>query len=501
MNTQPVVLLSGLHTTSRATRRVLSAAAALLLLGPGLTAQNPQPAASGQTPPPAPWAWHNLRFEDPQAKPGVDTTHWWDEELRAIPLGDEENGVADWLMTVGGEIRFRYQRDSNKPPGPLAPRVNDYSLLRTRLFTDFRSKDGFRIFLEAISATLHGNSRAPAPIDRNSHDFLNAFVEFTRGSDIFKFGRSEMQYGAQRLISPLEWGNTRRTFEGAWWRNKGTDRTVDVFLTRPIIVEPHGWDSRDNSRWFGGVYATWSKLEQGVGDLYALVLDENDEIIASGTGSLGDWTVFTVGGRRTWKDGNVETEVEAAQQFGTRAGDEINAQMIALMAAINQPEWAGKPRFAVEFDYASGDDSPTDSKVGTFNQLFPLGHAYFGYIDIVGRQNIIDLQANARWTVNNGDVFRVALHNFQLADSHDALYGAGAGGGLPGVVFAANAAGAFGRDVGDEIDFTYETKPEGLAPHGHLLFGLSAFYPGRTYSLRRNDNHIHTLYAQFTFRF
>jgi hypothetical protein len=27
-------------------------------------------------------------------------------------------------------------------------------------------------------------------------------------------GRQELLYGAQRLISPLDWANTRRTFEG-----------------------------------------------------------------------------------------------------------------------------------------------------------------------------------------------------------------------------------------------------------------------------------------------
>ena len=38
----------------------------------------------------------------------------------------------------------------------------------------------------------------------------------------------------------------------------------------------------------------------------------------------------------------------------------------------------------------SGDDEP-GGDVETFNQLFPLGHAYFGYIDLIGRQNALDL--------------------------------------------------------------------------------------------------------------
>ena len=42
------------------------------------------------------------------------------------------------------------------------------------------------------------------------------------------------------------------------------------------------------------------------------------------------------------------------------------------------------PRLHVGFDYASGDDGRSD-RVGTFNQLFPLGHAYFGHIDTIAR--------------------------------------------------------------------------------------------------------------------
>ena len=50
------------------------------------------------------------------------------------------------------------------------------------------------------------------------------------------------------------------------------------------------------------------------------------------------------------------------------------------------------PRAYLEFDYASGDKKP-GGNVGTFNQLFPNGHSYLGYIDYIGRQNIISSSA------------------------------------------------------------------------------------------------------------
>jgi Alginate export len=40
------------------------------------------------------------------------------------------------------------------------------------------------------------------------------------------------------------------------------------------------------------------------------------------------------------------------------------------------------PRVNLEFDYASGDQKP-GGNVGTFNQLFPNGHSYLGYIQYI----------------------------------------------------------------------------------------------------------------------
>src|SRR3989441_8644827 len=50
------------------------------------------------------------------------------------------------------------------------------------------------------------------------------------------------------------------------------------------------------------------------------------------------------------------------------------------------------PRVYLEFDYASGDKKP-GGDVGTFNQLFPNAHSFLGYIDYIGRQNIISPNA------------------------------------------------------------------------------------------------------------
>ena len=97
----------------------------------------------------------------------------------------------------------------------------------------------------------------------------------------------------------------------------------------------------------------------------------------------------TVGSRIGGRIGEADFDydVEAAYQFGTLAAADIKAYMVASEMGYTFFDAAGSPRLHAGFDYASGDDGP-GGNAGTFSHLFPLGHAYFGHIDGVARQNI-----------------------------------------------------------------------------------------------------------------
>ena len=87
--------------------------------------------------------------------------------------------------------------------------------------------------------------------------------------------------------------------------------------------------------------------------------------------------------------------------------------------AWTENQW--KPRLWLGFDYGSGDSNPADDKLETFDQLFPLGHTYLGYIDIVGRQNIIDVSLGLDLKPTKKTGFKLAHHFFWRAESTDAL--------------------------------------------------------------------------------
>lgn len=430
--------------------------------------------------------WRGLK--DPEA-----TTDHWLPEIKQIELAE------DWDLSFGGQVRYQWKDDTNRNLLGTFPNHNEFSLLRYRLHGDLRIQDDVRFFVETISADIHGQKTSdapPQPIDRNDWDFLNAFVEFIGSPDFrFRFGRTEMLYGAQRLISPLDWGNTRRTFEGVVGTFRNGNMTTDAFVTHPVIVDPRHQDESNESRLFSGIYNTWA-LEGGrTVDAYLLDLNEDDPVITSGDGTLSDADLWTAGSRYAGKDGPWDWDCEAALQRGHWGRDTARAEMLALTGGHTLADLPGTPRISLDVDWASGDDNSTDGTQGTFNQLFPLGHAYFGYIDLVGRQNIMAISPSARWKLGDTAWFRAAWHDFNLDNDSDALYNAG------GAATLADPSGSSGNHVGQEWDLTLGWAPSRLAPHSEFLFGYSYFNPGNFVEHLGSGHRPQLLYFQYQFTF
>lgn len=410
--------------------------------------------------------------------------------------GDETFELSEgWTMDVGGQYRVRYQKDTNRG-APVAPHNrNSFYLGRALVHANIKSNSGWNVYTEVIDARITSNDLGAGGLDKNAFDVRNLYVGYTEGDTSVRVGRTDLKYGAQRLISPLDWANTRRTFEGIVVQQKVQGGKIDAFITHPVMVSAHNLDHDDDSNWFSGVYTTWDIGENGTEglDVYFLALNEKTNKFAELLGPLRGRDIYTVGARLWNKDGAVDTEVEFAKQYGKSGGANIRAHSITARGGYTFSEMDMAPRVGIDLDYASGDDNPLDSTKGTFNQLFPLGHAYFGFADLVGRQNIIDIQPNLKLNVCEATTLKIALHNYHLANRSDAAYNAGGG------ILAAGPTG--GKRVGNELDITVVHKPDYMGPIDHILLGWSAFDPGHYVETNRTTRTIQRLYAQFTAHF
>jgi hypothetical protein len=413
-------------------------------------------------------------------------------------------------LDVGGEYRLRYHDEHNMAMSRFNGEDNEFLLQRTRLYGDLRYGDWLRAFAEFLDATSAYEDFPPRIIEENRADFINLFGEAKLcedgcgGSLSLRAGRQELLYGAQRLISPLDWANTRRTFDGAdiLWRSKTWD--VDGFWTRPVPFSQHqfndhNFDNPDQSQQFYGVYATCHAIKDHTWDLYYLRLEEDDlrENAILGTGAhLGRFDTNTFGARYQGRYCDWLWEVEGAYQFGEYLNQDQSAGMYVIGFGHEFSGHAWKPTLWVYYDWASGDSDPADGERGTFNQQFPLGHKYFGFMDLVARQNIEDW--NVLFTAKPCDKVTLLAwwHIFHLEESRDSLYNA-AGGAI-----RTDPTGASGTDVGQELDITVQVQ---LNLHTDILFGYSHFFAGDYISDSATGAQVGDdadfFYTQFSFKF
>ncbi len=319
----------------------------------------------------------------------------------------------------------------------------------------------------------------PLPIDRNYADFLNLFVD-VKVADIdgkpayVRIGRQEVLLGSQRLVSSPDWATTRRSFDGVRAFRQGDKFDVDLFYLAPVKVARDKLDSHDNNQNFAGGWLTYRPEKGTFIDLYYLFLDNTNKATSSvGAAAFplttAPFNVHTFGTRYTGDKNNFLWDVEAMLQFGDRGASDTLAGAATAGGGYHFKCAPMNPTFWLYYDYASGDRSPNTNDYNTFNQLFPFGHYYLGFLDLVGRQNIHDLNLHIYLYPTKWITFNAQYHHLRLDSANDALYSAG------GVPLRIDPTGAAGKDVGNELDMTVNFH---LGPHSDVLLGWSKLWAG-----------------------
>lgn len=410
--------------------------------------------------------------------------------FKQIPMGSH------WMIDLGGEYRLRQHNEAHLRFTDLTGRSDNFLLERTRLYGNFNYDRVFRFYGEAIDATSNWQDYSPRGIEVNRFDALNLFVDGLLSSPSggewwLRGGRQELLYGEQRLISPLDWANTRRTFDGmkTFYRSEPFD--IDAFWTRPVpfaqhLPHDHNFDQSADRQEFYGIYSSYKAIEKTTIDAYYL-----------GASDFGPVTSITqtFGGRwKTNHDGWL-AEVEGGYQFGRLGAADRSAGFYVVGGGREMSRLPWSPTLWIYYDWASGDRDPGDGQRNTFNQLFPLSHKYFGFADLVARENIRDLNFQLVSKPTERHTLLLWWHIFHLDQARDALYNA------PGVPIRFDPTGAAGTDVGQELDLTLTYA---INARTELLFGYSHFWAGN-FVLATNppgvSGDVDFFYTQLQWRF
>ena len=325
-----------------------------------------------------------------------DSTRTFYNRLKYLPLS--ESGRA--YVSFGGELRAELDRAQHEDWGAGNAGRNIFLLQRYQLHADLHLSGRIRIFGQLRSGLENGRKNGPRPIDEDQLNVQNLFIDLIpyKGMDdrmTVRLGRQELQYGSGRLLDVREGPNLRLYFDGAKVAYTSPKWNVDAFLMAAGRVKTGVFDnpiiSRKSSLW--GIYSTHNAAKMLNIDLYYMGINRDEARFDDGVAAETRHTV----GTRLWANGNeLLYNFEIGYQLGKFGAADIRAWGGSMDIAYRFADLNGAPAVKLRSDFISGDDAKGDSKLGTFNALYPNG-GYFGMNPQAGPANLLSIHPNLSW--------------------------------------------------------------------------------------------------------
>lgn len=398
-------------------------------------------------------------------------------------------------FTIGGDLRLRGEGWSHFNFEETAQGV--FGLSQLRLHTSLAAWDYAKLYVEALSALstprdLPGGNRT---IDVDSIALQNAYLDlkypFSPETQLLlRTGRQEVDLGKQRLVSSLAWVNSRRTFDGLRLQGSWNPFQVDAFYLQPVHVK--SWDFNQSSPQ-QSLYGLYGHAPVGAleAELYWLGLHKANAQYHDISGIENRHTLGTRWATLFKKDWNAE--FEGAWQWGMFTNQAIQAGFVATEVSYQPGQlerWAN-PRFSLGFDYASGDASREDKVLNTFNQLYPLAHAYYSISDVLARQNAVDARLGVQVFPLKAFQLSATLHQFWRASTTDDIYGVAGSRFREGGHRSA-------QTIGTAIDLVAKYK---FSPQWDAEGGYSYFLPGRFIADSGQSSPLQFIYLSSAYHF
>ncbi|MDF1666152.1 MAG: alginate export family protein [Planctomycetota bacterium] len=303
-------------------------------------------------------------------------------------------------LKIYGQARVRGEiKDNNTDIDSSLSDRDEFALLRVRLGFQFTVREDLTVVAEFQDSRQFGGESTPASTGREleSTDISLGFIEahdlLVDGLNV-RLGRQILNFGDERLVGAFEYNNFANRFDALSVIYRISDKKYDVIPTDTsadklrihsflAIVDETNLNNDDAV--FGGVYVTvddW--IPAGLMEAYYFLLNDSDNRAFTGeNGRTGNLTVHTVGTRgKFWIEPFIVI-FEGAYQFGEFADDDIKAYAVSANLIYKAFKLPWQPRFALTYNYASGDDDPTDGDRKTFNNLFPTNHLFYGVTDFL----------------------------------------------------------------------------------------------------------------------
>ncbi len=454
-----------------------------------------------------------LRNEVHSLKEEMQTAAEGEQTLKAEDITGNVYSEFAKKVKLGGQIRTRaeysngfYQVPASNPTEPggaggasggfgrLASeaRDDDYVLNQTRLWADADVNEHLRVFIQLQDARTFGAEGttvgwANSYGENSVTDIHQGYFDIKKLFELpltVRVGRQEIIWGDHRVIGNFVWSNVGRTFDGGriMWDTDAAH--AEVFAAK---VDERGFvgdttfpgDINADESVYAAQYAFKKLVPDALLELMYIQKNDQDSVsnsaVLNGFAAPGDGTVeiHDIGARIDGKAPGMDAldyTVEAHGQFGHYGDQNQQAWAAAARTGYTFKDLTWKPRFGVEYDYASGDSDPTDNTHETFDNLYPTNHwqGNYGFIDLISWQNLHDARANVKVMPTSKLTAQVDYHYYWLASDDDGWYLANGSSAL------GHLTGATSNSLANEIDLTVGYD---LYKNVKILAGYSYFNP------------------------
>lgn len=399
-----------------------------------------------------------------QPKPAENPLSFYDGKL-----------IFDFQERLRFEIR---ENNFDFNSGVNALTDDSWLLQRARLGMKIAPSDWFTFYVQGQSSFEFDSDRPNIPGVLGAEgddpiDLYQAYIQLGKKNFNVAIGRQLLTFADERMVGTFDWNNLGRSFDAVKLHYNTDAWSLDAFAASLVVPDKDNFNQSDlfdgndtgrNQIFSGLYYSDRTLLPFQTTDLYVFHLHEDY--------AVGDTNFFTFGTRMKadpTKLMGFDYETEMAFQTGDVKGGDFTAFAGHWGAGYNWLKHSMKPRIGIEYNYGTGDSNAADGDVGTFQNLFPTNHKFYGYMDVFSWQNIHNPAVSFSFQPSKTVKVKLDYHAFWLADTNDAWYRAN---GVAKVRPINSSASSF---VGTELDATVSWK---ATKNLSFVAGYSHFFSG-----------------------
>jgi len=374
---------------------------------------------------------------------GLCATLWASPAVAGEAAPDEPA----WTFTPSAQVLVRYRHTGGFDFAPGGS--ENFVRQRVRLGGELAWQDRVRAFVQVQDVRVWGEaSDTLGDFSADGFDLHQGYLEvrLADGLDL-RAGRQEIIFLNQRLIGNVDFVEQGRSFDALRLRYDTDDLLVDAFYARTLDrAEPD--DPRPNDVF--GAMATF-RFSPAFALSAVSILDLN-----SNFGRVRSTSGIHLAGSL---DMGLSYRAEAYLQVGGADNDVSFMAYLASARVRYTLQHPMAPFLQLHSDLVSGDGSPDDGTVRSFDTLFATNHRFYGNMDFftnlprdTNRRGLMDLGATLGFKPHPNVTATLVGHVFQAMESR----------GGPG-------------HYGVEVDTKVVWRP---LPHLHLDLLYGVFVPG-----------------------